>query len=72
MKPISPLLLGICTPCGQPIYRHRLPSGRQITCEQLRQIDEAFQASGRDPEAIRRDFHIVTRDGDLGRKDGGQ
>jgi hypothetical protein len=35
------LLLGVCV-CGEPIVRHRI-GRRQITCDAVRRIDEAFQ-----------------------------
>lgn len=45
MKSSSSLLLGACTCCGEPIFRHRL-GRRQITCEQLRRLDQEFRQSG--------------------------
>lgn len=55
------LLRGVCL-CGEPIFRHRRPDGRQITCEQLRRIDQQFFESGaqatHQPD---RQFQIVSR-----------
>ena len=45
MTSSSALLLGACACCGEPLFRHRLPNGRQITCEQVRLIDQQFHAS---------------------------
>lgn len=61
MKAVSPLLLGVCTPCGQPIYRHRLPNGRQITCAALRLLDEQFQALPSSAQQPQRALHTTAR-----------
>lgn len=42
------LLLGACV-CGEPMFRHRLPNGRQISCDQLRRIDEQLRQSSAQP-----------------------
>lgn len=47
----SSLLLGICTPCGEPIFRHRI-GRRQITCESLRRLDQALKSSGAPTEQV--------------------
>lgn len=38
-------LLGLCV-CGHPVFRHRRLDGRQITCAQLREMDQALFQSG--------------------------
>lgn len=44
------LLLGSCVCCGEPLFRHRKPNGRQISCARLRAIDEAFKANHQRPQ----------------------
>ena len=59
----SSLLLGACIGCGEPIFRHRVPSGRQLSCERVRQIDQALQSSGRQSTAILRPSDVLRRRG---------
>lgn len=54
------LLLGLCV-CNEPIFRHRRPDGRQISCEELRRIDQEFFQSGAQPALEpQRQFQIIT------------
>lgn len=45
----SALLLGACSICGEPIFRHRLPNGRQISCAAGARIDQQLRQSGAQP-----------------------
>ncbi len=67
---ISSLLLGACVACGEPIFRHRLPNGRQISCDTLRRIDEALKASGSQPQQPARHFQIIDGRRDRDRQGG--
>lgn len=43
---ISPLLMGACCCCGEPLFRHRRPDNSQMSCEALRCLDLEFRQSG--------------------------
>lgn len=62
----SPLLLGRCVGCGETILRHRLPDGRQISCEQLarydrwrRSFDQAPEAAPKAARQPQRQFQVI-------------
>lgn len=61
MTSSSALLLGACTGCGEPIFRHRLPNGRQISCQDVRLIDQRFQASTPTPQQAKGDLERAAR-----------
>jgi hypothetical protein len=67
MTAASPLLLGSCI-CGEPIFRHRRPDGRQISCADLRRIDQQFfESCAQAPRQPKRELVIVARGGNRDR-----
>lgn len=69
MTSSSALLLGKCI-CREPIFRHRLPDGRQISCAAVRRLDEALQANNQPALQGGRPLHVVARAGELDRQGG--
>lgn len=61
MTSSTTLLLGECSICGEPIFRHRLPNGRQISCAQVRRIDEALKANNQPAQQRVGPLHVVAR-----------
>jgi len=56
----SALLLATCV-CGEPLFRHRLPDGRQISCAAVRRLDEALQANNQPARHSIGPLHQVAR-----------
>jgi hypothetical protein len=67
---MSPLLLGECVCCGEPIFRHRTITNRQISCEQLRQIDQALQSNNAPAKQAIGAPHVIRGDFDRARQEG--
>jgi hypothetical protein len=59
----SSLLMGLCSICGEPIFRHRTIHGRQITCEQLASIDQQLRESGSQSAGESTRAFVVVRGG---------
>ena len=43
---MSRLLLGTCSCCGEPVFRHRTVDNRQLSCADLARLDEQLRQSG--------------------------
>lgn len=67
----SSLLLGLCSICGEPIFRHRRVDRRQITCAELARLDQEFAQSGAQPaRQPDRQVQVISRLGHSEREGG--
>lgn len=61
------ILEGTCV-CGEPIFRHRTVKGRQLSCWQLRVLDQALKANAQPSGEPVGEFEVITGGRDRARQ----